>query len=148
MKTFTCSKQLSDNKNMSYSIKIDKEDKINYVTIFNPSKSKSICVIDGIELKCKNNNNKLHIIMGEDREDKNFALSKIEMGSLNICYHDTEKCEEKIEINYIDIPKDEKIDALMENCVIMLPQGSLTLSFEKYVDELEVNLKITEEPLY
>lgn len=145
MKTFTCSKQLSNNKNMSYSIKIDKEDKINHVTIFNPSESKSICVIDGIELKCENNNNKLHIIMGEG---KNFTLNKMEMGALNICYDNAERCNEKIEINYIDIPKGEKIDALMEHCVIMLPQGSLTLSFEKYVDELEVNLKITEEPLY
>lgn len=122
-----------------FNMKIEERKKINCIIINNPVQSNCLCVINHLVCKSVGNKNIAHLIIAkEDKQLKDIT----NFGSLNVGYkYDRAETSGNLEIDIVNIDKNQDVDILEKNFLIILPGGNIHIEFE--IPEKEMTLQIS-----
>jgi len=124
-----------------FKMKIEEAKKINCIVVSNPLQSNCLCVINHLVCTVTENKNIAHLIIANDEKHLKDTTT---FGSLNIGYEfGNLEANDNLEIDIVNIDKNQEVDMLGENFLIILPGGNIHIELEK--PEQEISLQISVE---
>lgn len=126
-----------------FNIKIEERKKINCIIINNPMQSNRLCVINHLVCKSIENQNIAHLIIAsEDKELKETT----NFGSLNVGYeYDRAERDGNLEIDIVNINKNQEVDMLEEHFLIILPGGNVHIKLEEPQEKMILQISLGEQ---
>lgn len=155
MKVFTVKKENEDEitnvpKEKGSYIKVENEDKFNYIVIKNPSDSNKICVVKSIRILNKGKANEVCLMQGEEEMLGGRGQLKFidNVGMLSIEGR-IEKHENdmKVELSRRELWENEECNILGDSVLIMLPKGCLFIRLNREVSSFEMHIDWTSEEI-
>ena len=126
-----------------FDMKIEETKKINCIIINNPIQSNCLCVINHLVCKFEDNKNIAHLIIAnEDKKLKGITT----FGSLNVSYeyHRAETFG-NLEIDIVNIDKNQEVDMLEEEFLIILPGGNIHIELEEPQEKMLLKISLEQQ---
>ena len=126
-----------------FDMKIEDRKKINCIIINNPVQSNCLCVINHLVCKSEENENIAHLIIAnEDKQLKDITT----FGSLNVSYeYDKVEIAGNLEIDIVNIHKNQEIDMLQGHFLIILPGGNIHIKLEEPQEKMILQMSLEQE---
>lgn len=126
-----------------FNMKIEERKKINCIIINNPLQSNCLCVVNHLVCKSEENKNIAHLIIAsEDKQLKDITT----FGSLNVGYeYDRAETYGNLEIDIVNIDKDQEVDMLEEDFLIILPGGNIHIKLEEPQEKMFLQISLEQQ---
>ena len=128
-----------------FNMRIEDRKKINCIIINNPVQSNCLCVINHLVCKSIENKNIAHLIIANnDKQLKDITT----FGSLNVGYeYDKVETEGNLEIDIVNIDKNEDVDMLEEHFLIILPGGNVHIKLEEPQEKMSLQISLGQQDI-
>ncbi len=126
-----------------FNMKIEEAKKINCIVINNPVQSNCLCVINHLVCKSTESKNIAHLIIANENKHLNNITA---FGSLNIGYEfNKAEADGNLEIDIVNIDKNQEVDILEEHFLIILPGGNVHIKLEEPQEELSLQISLGQQ---
>lgn len=126
-----------------FDLKIEEKQKINCIILSNPVQSNCLCVINHLVCKSLENKNIAQLIIASEYKQ---LKDKITFGSINVGYeNDGVDTHENLVIDIFNIDKNQEVDMLEENFLIMLPGGNIHIKFEEPQEKMILEMSLEQQ---
>lgn len=128
-----------------FNMKIEERKKINCIIINNPVQSNCLCVINHLVCKSEENKNIAHLIIASDGKQLKDATS---FGSLNVSYeYERTDTSGSLEIDVVNIDKNQEVDMLGEDFLIVLPGGNIHIKLEEPQEKMSLQISLGQQAI-
>ncbi|HEY8892878.1 MAG TPA: hypothetical protein VIM70_21855 [Clostridium sp.] len=126
-----------------FNMKIEERKKINCIVINNPAQSNCLCIINHLVCELAENKNIAHLVIAS--EDK--VLKEITtFGNLNVGYkYDIAEANGNLEIDIVNIDKNQEVDMLDDHFLIILPGGNLHIELEEPQGTMSLQISVDQQ---
>ncbi len=126
-----------------FNMKIEERKKINCIIINNPVHSNCLCVISHLVCKSEDNKNIAHLIIASENKQVKDTTT---FGSLNVSYeYDKIELDGNLEIDVVNIYKDQEVDMLEGHFLIILPGGNIHIKLEEPQEKMIIKMSLEQQ---
>ncbi|MGH4119013.1 hypothetical protein [Clostridium sp.] len=126
-----------------FDLKIQENKKINCIIVSNPVHSNCLCVVNHLVCKSVENKNIVQLIIASEYKQLNDITS---FGSIDVGYeYDGVEPIENLVIDIFNIGKNQAVDMLEDNFLIILPGGNIHIKFEEPQEKLVLEMSLEQQ---
>jgi hypothetical protein len=127
----------------TFNMKIEERKKINCIVINNPLQSNCLCVINHLVCKSIENKNIAHLIIASENKHLKDTTA---FGSLNVGYeYDRTDTDGNLEIDIVNIDKNQEVDMLEEHFLIILPGGNIHIKLDEPQEKMSLQISLGQQ---
>lgn len=129
--------------NDTFDLKIEEAKKINCIIVSNPELSNCLCIINHLVCKSLGNKNIAHLIIANEYRQLNDITT---FGSINVGYeNDGVEQNGNLLLDIFDIDKNQEVDMLEENFLIILPGGNIHIKFDEPQEKMILEMSLQQQ---